>query len=67
VVFIRQGEQAGNNQSAQGAASVPAFRVAGFEGVVEEQGENCVFAAMRELPNKKMNYREGLEGKVNVQ
>jgi len=67
VVFIRQGEQAGDNQSAQGASSVPAFRVAGFEGVVEEQAENCVFAAMREFPNQKMNYREGLEGKVNVQ
>ena len=67
VVFIRQREQAGDKYTAEGASSVPTFRVAGLEGVVEEQPEDCVFAAMRELPNQKMNCREGLGGKVNVQ
>jgi hypothetical protein len=66
VVFIRQREQAGDDESAEGAASVPAFNVAGLEGVVEEQAEHSVFADMRDLSNQEMNDGEGLGAEVNV-
>jgi hypothetical protein len=38
-----------------------------MEGVIKEQAENCVFGAVRQLPNQEVNDRESVERKVNVQ
>jgi hypothetical protein len=38
----------------------------GIEGEVEKEAENCIFGAMRELPNQKMDDGEGSMREVNV-
>ncbi len=67
VVFIHQGEQAGGDEGGEGAARIPSFRVAGLEGMIEEQAEYCVFGAVRELSNQEMNDGEGVRREVDVQ
>jgi len=66
VVFIGQRKEAGNDDRANGASRVPAFRLPESEGMVEKQRKHSIFSAMRELADQKVNDFESWLGKMNV-
>ena len=66
MVFIRQRKEAGNDDRADGATCVPAFRLPESEGMVKKQRQYAIFGAMRELSDQKVNGLESWLGQMNV-